>query len=320
MKKFYYPYELVSPFLPRKGALLKIVHDDDTIGYADCHPWTEWGDLPLQHQLDQLKNNKMTPLLIRSLHFAQLDATARAMNVSLFKDLQIPKSHYLVRNVEQVHEGELADAIQKGFSTFKIKMGNNTFESEIESLKKVLAWLSVVDYRLRLDFGGKLTKKRFLGILPHLDFLMKKLDFIEDPFPFDADVWDEIQKEYKIKLAADHLSHQAIDHPESAAFLVIKPAIQDEAIFLSELESNQKLVITSYLDHPLGQVSAAYVACLCYKKAPKRVATCGLTSHQSYLPNPFSKQLSIKNGHLVPPSGTGLGFNDLLENLDWNSL
>lgn len=69
------------------------------------------------------------------------------------------------------------------------------------------------------------------------------------------------------------------------------------------------------MDHPIGQLHAARVAA--------RLATnprCGLVTHVLFEPNAFSERLALDGARLVPPGGIGIGFEDLLENLDWTRL
>jgi len=73
--------------------------------------------------------------------------------------------------------------------------------------------------------------------------------------------------------------------------------------------------VTSYMDHPVGQLFAAYVAA---KHATS--SRCGLVTHVLYEKNAFIEQLGIDGMRLVPPAGRGIGFDDLLERLPWKKL
>lgn len=318
MKLFSSPYLLKSKTgqMDRKGALLKVVFEDDSTGYADCHPWTTNKDEDLENQLSLLSQGKTTRLTDRTLHFARLDATARAIGINLLDDLVIPKSHWFIPSILQYDEKEIQNQIDLGSLFFKAKVGNNWSEEFKQIQKLVKAHPQI---KLRLDFNLKLSPIEFFSICDSLQSLGNALDYCEDPFPFEKTAWQEVQKR-GIRLACDSQSQQAMDSPEAASIIVIKPAIQDEAIFLSSLKPTQKLVITSYLDHPLGQVAAAYIAGLCFEKAPNSLERCGLLSHYVYEPNPFSKMLMVKDASLLPVAGTGFGFDTLLAALDWKPL
>ena len=67
----------------RQGALLKVEFEEGMIGYADCHPWPELGDVPLQEQLHLLARAEKTALTACALEWALLDATARKVKKPL---------------------------------------------------------------------------------------------------------------------------------------------------------------------------------------------------------------------------------------------
>ena len=62
----------------RRGALIRVDG-----GFADVHPWPELGDAPLDEQLALLARGETTPLTRASLHWARVDADARARGVSI---------------------------------------------------------------------------------------------------------------------------------------------------------------------------------------------------------------------------------------------
>lgn len=276
--------------MEREGALLCIDG-----GFADCHPWVELGDLPLQEQLKLLSLSKTTPLTERSLYFARLDREARAEKRSLFDGLAIPPSHHLLLKITE----EIPDT-----AVFKIKMGK-----ELEKEKReLIRLLENVPCRVRIDFNARLNAHEFQGFLEEMDPFLPFFDFIEDPFPFDAKAWRALQEKYGVSLACDAGSERAIGLPH---VLILKPAVQSHLPFQ---HLAQELVVTSYLDHPIGQLSAAYIA------AQLNVSLCGLCSHLVYQTNEFSAQLPQKGPYLTPPEGTGFGFDDLLAKIPWKKL
>ncbi len=276
----------------REGALLSVEG-----GYADCHPWVELGDLPLQEQLKRLADGQTTRLTERSLYFAGLDREARAKKRSLFDGLAIPPSHHLLLKITD----EIPDT-----SLFKIKMGR-----ELEEKEQLKMLLEKFPCQVRLDFNARLTERAFEAFLEEMVPFLPFFDFIEDPFPFSEVAWQRLQEQYSVSLACDAGSERAIGKTKAAKVLILKPAVQAHAPFQN---LSQKLVVTSYLDHPLGQLSAAYIA------AQLKVATGGLCSHLVYQTNEFSEQLPQKGPFLTPPEGTGFGFDALLAKLPWKKL
>jgi len=47
---------------------------------------------------------------------------------------------------------------------------------------------------------------------------------------------------------------------------------------------------------------------------------CGLMTHVLYEPDAFFERVERDGARLLPPRGTGLGFDDLLERLPWTSI
>ena len=103
--------------------------------------------------------------------------------------------------------------------------------------------------------------------------------------------------------------HSCLSPVEGADVLVIKPAIEE--IPRTDLE----LVVTSYMDHPIGQLCAAYTAATAGINT-----TCGLVTHVLYESDPFIDRMRIDGTRLVPPEGMGWGFDDLLGKLPWRTL
>ncbi|MEA2237404.1 MAG: hypothetical protein QOC81_2128 [Thermoanaerobaculia bacterium] len=254
---------------PRHGALIRVDG-----GYADIHPWPELGDAPLDEQLAGLARGETTPLTAASLRFAAIDAAARREGRNVFDGLTIPPSHW-----------PGADP-PSGFDTVKLK--------SIDVIPDRL--------RLRIDFNDTLTPDEFVRIaatLPH-----ERIDFIEDPCPYDAATWRTLRDRTGLRLALDRGSGA-----EEVDVLVVKPAVQEIPATRAEV------IITSYMDHPLGQLCAAYAAA-----SAGITATCGLVTHVLYESTPFIERMRIDGSRLVPPTGTGFGFDDLLEGLPWRRI
>lgn len=300
----------------RQGALLRVRFSNGAIGYADCHPWTEFGALSLGAQLHLLFEGMTTPLMDRSLHFAKIDAEARAAGRHLFHHLEVPVSHYLITDftVENLEKG-----IASGHRHFKIKTGRNK-KQESSVFRDCLDLLKKANCRLRLDFNQLISEEEFRSFLHDERKICELVEFFEDPFPYDPDRWQKIHHECGISLACDIEVDKALVYPSSCQVLVIKPAIQEIAPFLTSQRENRSIVVTSCLDHPIGQLSAAYVAATAAKEHPGAIGMCGLLSHEVYEPTPFSERLEDHQGRLTPwMQGHGWGYDDLLELLAWQS-
>lgn len=318
MKIAYSPYQLkfsnnfgtLGERETREGALLKIIFEDGLIGYCDCHPWVELGDQSLQEQLAALSHPEQTPLLRCSFRFARIDAKGRRDRRSVFEELSIPPSHQLI-SLDVSPE----TCIAEGITHFKLKVGLKP-ESEIPTLHSwIEKWPTI---KLRLDFNEKLARLDFLDYWRSFSpELKRRIDFVEDPYSYDGALWTKDQQHLGVCYAADRAAIQAAQEPDSARYLVHKPAVEET---IRPGHKNTRLVVTSYIDHPFGQMCAAYAAAKLKVLYPKQVDFCGLLTHKCYQSTPFVDAISASGAMLSPPNGTGFGFNHLLEELPWQNL
>jgi o-succinylbenzoate synthase len=311
----YAPYELetihalsvTSSAMKREGALLKVLFPSGIQGFADCHPWVELGDHPLKQQLEKLAVGELTALTCCALEYAALDAEYRSKGSSVFSNLTIPQSHFLVTNLFDWTPQHVLQVIQQGYAHVKLKMGRD-LDREAECLHTLFLNTSL---KLRLDFNESLAPQRFRYFLHRVEELKERIEFIEDPFPFDAAEWAAIQKEGWV-LACDRQVQKGADLVESARVLIIKPALQSCETW--QKWGYQTRIATSYLGHPLGQMAAAYVAA---KVDPLGVFAHGLLSHHVYRLTVFSQHLNWKNPQFTLAPGRGFGFDKELSQLNW---
>ena len=280
-------------------------------GYADLHPWPELGDLPLDLQLAELAVGRTTALSSRSLTFATTDAEFRSLGVSAFAGLAVPASHFLVTDLSALSETVLTEIWSQGFRTLKLKLGR-----DLAADARFLSSLPLSRFTLRFDFNGTLdvdSYVRFIGFLP--TEIRARIEFVEDPVPWSARDWQECAAA-GVPLALDRVD--SFDGIESASFAwcILKPAVQEpEHVRDFARASGRKLCVTSYMDHPLGQVMAAFVAA----QIPE-VQTCGLLTHFCLVESEWTERLAVADTRLVPPAGPGFGFDDLLEKENWKRI
>jgi O-succinylbenzoate synthase len=260
---------------PREGALLRVALRSGNSGFADLHPWPELGDAPLEEQLALLAHGDTTAQTWASLRLARCDGEARERGVSLFDGLTIPESHW---------PGNDPPA---GFDTVKVK-GTSSLPPDV---------------RLRIDFNSMLTAGEFLRLAQRLP--RERVDFVEDPCPYNERVWRALRAETHLRFALDRgVAASGVD------VLVYKPALQAQWPAF-----NGEIVVTSYMDHPVGQFGAAFVAA-----KHEAQARCGLFTHVLYENDPFLERVQSDGARLLPPAGTGVGFDELLEGLPWKIL
>lgn len=279
------PYTLKGKHV-RHGALLRVQYPDGKTGYADLHPWPELGDEPLQEQYQKLTQGLLTNVTRRSLYFAKLDAQARAEGKLLLEGKSIPDSHYLA---------EIGEEVPPGWHTIKVKVTPDRFTD-------LVAYLPAVSQKVRIDCGGKGDLSWLIRLKPFAD----RIEFIEDPAPYNTGTWSQAIERYAIPFGIDRL-HKEILEELPQCINIYKPAV--EAYI-----PHDKTVVTSYLGHPLGQVCAAYEASM----IPNPLIA-GLNSHLVYESNSFSEQLSQGSPAFTVPQGAGFGFDDELEALKWQA-
>ena len=288
-----------------QGVLLRI---DD--GFACLHPWPELGDPTLGKCLADLRGARRWPIVRRALRCAQEDANARFIGDELLDEIDVPDSHATL----PWHDDRIVEsAVEKGFAQLKMKVGRD--------LKRESDFLTGISERFpqlrwRLDFNEVTTAgeaRDFLLGLPGA--LRARLDFVEDPCPYSDEVWTQLGRETGTILAVDR---EAAPQCAAAGVMVVKPAV-DEPWLLAEAAAGrgQQVVVTSYMEHPLGQCFAAWEAAKLNVQFPGLVGICGLQTHQLFTPCDFSERLGRWSPHFKSPGGTGLGFDERLERLPW---
>lgn len=284
-----------------------LVRNGDGVGCV--HPWPELGDPSLEVLLQCLRDGDFSHQILRNaLTCAELDGEARQRGVSLFDGLEVPESHATLVDCES----QLDSAVNAGFRVIKMKAGRD-LDAECAWLREAHA--SYPDLRWRLDFNQNLNREqldRYLGELP--ENLLEGIDFLEDPC---AD--GECVAEVPVPLAADRASAYCED-PYS--YVVVKPAVDAvEVVSQHAVKQKVRAVFTSYMDHPVGQSYAAYAAGKMAQSQPSLVDSyCGLMTHGVFEPDGFSEALGEIKPQWSAAAGTGLGFDDLLDEIQWEKL
>lgn len=287
---------------PQSGCLLRVEFDDGKIGYSSLHPQLIFGDFPVAEQLQHLKSGQSTPLIRNSLHWARVDSEYRFQGKSAFEGLVIPKSHCLVLNLS---ESSVQKAIEAGFSHVKLKAGENILQETLlfESL------LADGSLKIRIDFNGKLSCEDFQNWWEALsEGLKSKIDFIEDPYPFNAQSWSQAQAPLAVDQDLEKNDHEKIQRFHK----IFKPA-QNSLPLLDQF--SDPVVFTSYMDHPLGEMAAIYCAAQFYKSHSQQI--CGFQTWTVFEFNEFSEQLTALSDSSAVDLGSGFGFDDQLEPIDW---
>ena len=326
MKIWSSPYQLYpkgslllnQPHRFRKGTILRVEFAPQKVGYCDVCPYPQFGDHPLEIELQNLVRGQPSRLTKRSLYFAEKDAEARFQKESLYNENRI-KNHFFIADFLNFDLNRIPILQAQRFTEFKVKIGSDLL-IETEMLKALLEKLSS-EAKVRIDFNGKLSREKFLNWLEkNNSWLSSRLDFIEDPFTYDAQEWQSVYQNFGVRLALDLAADPVVTQAEGAQVVVVKPAIQDPFEVLNSVPADKSLVLTHYMDFPIGQMSAYFLAQHFAAENSGRVGVCGLQHHDVY--EGFTFQDTIKNDgpFIVPPEGLGMGFDELLERQDWTQI
>jgi len=291
-----------------EGALIQIDG-----GHGCIHPWPELGDPSLEKCLLDLAGERRWPIVRRAIRCAEYDRVAREFDHSLFEEMEVPQSH---ATLVKANIAEVARAVAAGFTTIKLKAGRDP-AAESQFLDEMAAEFPAVKWRLDCNEALEPAEAAafLLGLAPAT---RAAIDLVEDPCPYAESSWNDLHSQTHVNLAVDH---EATPLSAAAQVLVIKPAI-DEPFLLAEaaIQHHQRVILTSYMDHPVGQTFAAWEAARLELQFPGLVGLCGLQTHHLFEPDAFSEMLGPWSPEFKVPEGRGLGFDDLLEVLPWTPL
>jgi len=266
-------------------------------GVGCVHPWPELGDQPIKDQLAILCQGGATPLLLSALRCASEDGFARREGRSLFTD-PIPESHWLFLPGDNPE-----DAARQGFREVKMKLGRDLAKETDEAIR----W-ATEGFRLRFDANEMLSLKTFFEFWEGLRHTRDHVAFVEDPSPWSIENW-RVLHEAAVPLAVDRAVAERWRPGEIA---VLKPATSDWIP-----PDGTRIVVTSSMDHAIGQAWAALCASRLATAGRHRMLSCGLLTHRCFSGDPFFERLASTGPQLLPPVGTGLGFDDLLDGSTW---
>ncbi|MCC6138256.1 MAG: hypothetical protein IT287_06465, partial [Bdellovibrionaceae bacterium] len=227
--------------------------------------------------------------------------------------LQKVKSHYTCSDIKTLNAKKIESVLALGFSTIKVKIG-----SDVKLETHILNGLAPkVRASLRWRFDANCGDgEQFLKLLAE-DFF-EHIDFIEDPIPFQQKKWSELSKKYSIACAFDRPigTKKQIGPKAQSDFRgirVLKPA--REAVSPRRVD-----ILTNSMDHPVGQSFAVWAAQTAIKKFHKQPHDYGLQTAHLFTTNAFFEQIQTSTAHFKPSDGYGIGFDDLLEKMPWQSV
>jgi O-succinylbenzoate synthase len=232
--------------------------------------------------------------------------------------------------------------ISEGWQAVKTK-GTTDLERTLASLTELVRLAGEAPLKLRVDFNSCLEARQFTSFMRAMPANVRdRLEFVEDPFPFDAAAWCATQRELGVRLACDKglgaSVHKETAHscavqrpgqecPGSLAhdcgydFAVLKPGRRDWRETVSAMSAPARIVMTSAMDHAIGQCFAAWEAAMAWRELGDRMDLCGLCTEHLFERDEFFERIQSHGGVLEPDrGGTGLGFDDVIARLPWKKL
>jgi O-succinylbenzoate synthase len=271
----------------------------------------------LEKCLADLVGKRRWPIVRRAVRCAHMDAAAREHEDWMFEEeMEIPRSHFTLPAPDRE---KVEAALTAGFDTIKLKVGSDLL-NEGRFLRETSA--AHPELRWRLDANEKPTREEIRDFLLSLpDKTRDQIDFVEDPCPFSEEGWQKLHRETRVPLALDREAAPNASTAKAAQVIIIKPAL-DEPWLLAEAAARQgqRVVVTSYMDHPLGQSFAAWEAGRLALQFSGLVGLCGLQTHHLFEPDDWTQALGEVSPEFHPCAWTGLGFDELLDRPLWEKL
>jgi len=300
------------------GCLLKFSDEQKSI-YSDYHSQENFLDYSLFDLKNFFSKNNLNKLE-QTAQWQQSVHLSKCMFEDQTKLLSTVTSHYLIQDVQSFDNLKLLQLETLAYNRFKIKMGKS-LRAETIALRKLI---EKSDYKtkFRLDFNESIAKKEFIIWLEkNKDILQKKIDFIEDPIKWDVNQWLHLQDKYKINLALDMaVDPLRLNVKELPNILVLKPAVQNiEALVDKFTNSDVNFVVTHYMDHPLGQLGANFLAQKLKHNLGDRILQCGLMGFDLFEKHEFS-EIQFKNQNFVPTKVFAKpcwGLEFILKKINW---
>lgn len=262
--------------MTQNGALIKYLDQDGNFGVADLCPWPSLGDQTLEQEL--LTQGK---LFQRALELAKSDLEARKNKIKLITDVPV-KNHLLIQDYKTFDFKHCTE------DTIKIK-GDSDYQTLANCLNASRS------EKIRLDFNFCLTESEFRNFLKLLNpDVLKKIETVEDPFPFELQSWTELNRIVNLSL-----DWSALQWPHTIA----KPSRKQQDSFL---------YMTSSMDHPVGVAHGLAMA----QKWPDKIH--GFLTLSSYQLTEFHSAFQQNGTDLKYISdGFGIGFESILQNMTW---
>ncbi|AZZ35759.1 hypothetical protein CIK05_02730 [Bdellovibrio sp. qaytius] len=274
----------VTDVKTQRGALIKIQDEHGHDGYSDLCPWPSLGDATLDEELAS-----QGPLYQRAIELALTDLQARKDKKVLVTSTPV-KNNILVSDFR-----ELKGDFDFSQVTVKIKGNEHVYDFAQFLIENVQRFK-----KIRIDFNNCISDSLFSEFINLLSAdVLAKIEYIEDPFFFQRDQWN--QHSAKVKLFLDWKQTEDQSWPNR----IWKPSREEKI-------NSQEFSITSSMEHPVGLVHGLHYAQMYPEK------THGFLTLPEFDETDFKNTFLIDGDLLTYTSdGYGIGFTSVLSKLNW---
>ncbi|MDZ4316086.1 MAG: o-succinylbenzoate synthase [Azonexus sp.] len=285
----------------RPGRLLRIKTKDGAIGWGDCAPLPEFGisEANATSFAEELAYLDLAAQKAGQTLNSWLSGQAAVQNVAVNANLG---------SIFTINATSITEALERGFSVLKIKVGIGHWQDEIAHLQHLNDGLTG-DAKFRLDTNAAWSEADATSFLRACSTL--PIESLEEPLrhPNHANL-AKLQQLAAFPIAIDESSH-LIDgnffHHPPVRRLILKPArfgslLTTIEIALRAQETGVDCIITSSLESNCGLLACAHLAATI---APQAVH--GLGTADWFAEN-MGEAMTLHAGRLELPSAPGLGY------------
>ena len=285
----------------RHGRLLRLQTDDGRIGWGDSVPLPEFGisETNATHFAEETAYLDLAAqkagLTLNSWLSGEAPVTSAAVNANL-------------GSIFTVQIEDIVQALTRGFSVLKIKVGIGHWHDEIDHLHHLSSVLPK-GAKFRLDANAAWTLEQAETFL--LACTKLPIEGLEEPLNAPSQsTLTGLQGLVPFPIAVDescHLINENFFHHPPVRRLILKPArhgglLTTMEIALRAQASGVECIVTSSLESNCGLLACAHLAAAI---APQAVH--GLATADWFLEN-MGETMTLCAGRIILPSTPGLGF------------
>ena len=305
------PFQTSSQVInERKGVIIKLTDELGNISFGECSPFPGLSSenieeviiilnglssgvigLIFQENAEAILKLLSELKLSSSLHFALEQAI---LSLAIKRNKKFIKEYFGTTKTEidvnavlgfDPAENVLSEIELKlnlGYSTFKLKVGRENFEDDLQLIKKIREKFGD-KIKLRLDANGKWKQNDVRGLMDYrrgiIDNVSERLnqisqfdiEYVEEPCN-NLNSLIEISKSSPVPISVDESIHSIDDalriiNNSKIDFLILKPMIWGGIISSLDLikkaeERNKKIIISSSFESVIGKGALVFLASL----------------------------------------------------------